>query len=346
MKKQEILSAKTLASFTQQMQMILHAGISLYEGIAIMQEDQEEEALYDVLRIMQTQLNIGSSFHDALVISRAFPSYLLDMVAIGEKAGRLEEVMQGLSYYYERQHENNENIKSALSYPLFMVFMMLVVVFVLMTQVLPIFNRVFMQLGGSISGFSKWILDVGNLLSTYSYVILTLLLACVLLYLYFTTNKKGKHKLYQFLSTFRWSRTITLKLALAQFTSGLSIALSSGLDVEHSMNMAKALIAHKPLIKQIEQAQALLQDNDIATSLCESHILTGLYARLAKVGYKTGEIDSIMKDIAKRYDKESEEKLTHLISIIEPTLVVILSLFVGLVLLSVMLPLIGIMSSL
>lgn len=346
MKKKSQLSNKTIASFFQQMELILHAGISTYEGIAIMQEDQEDHTLQKILQSIQTKLSANETFYDALSSTNAFPAYALEMIQIGEQAGRLEEVMRGLAFYYERQHDNAEHIRGALSYPLFMILMMLLVIFVLITQILPIFERVFIQLGGSISGFSKWILDFGNVLSTYSYIFLGVLLVGVLLYIFFTKNEKGKAIIYQFMSTFYVSRAISLELALAQFTSGLAISLSSGLDVDESVSMAKELITHKGLLQKIEKAQTLLATNDIATSLCKSHILTGLYARLVKVGYKTGDIDSIMKDIANRYDKESDEKLTHLINIIEPTLVVILSLFVGLVLLSVMMPLIGIMSSL
>ncbi len=103
------------------------------------------------------------------------------MIQIGELSGRLEEVMGSLSIHYQRQYENNESIKSAVSYPLIMIVMMFVVILVLITKVLPIFNQVFEQLGTSISGFSKTVLDIGKSFSTYSYIYIGILLLLLLL---------------------------------------------------------------------------------------------------------------------------------------------------------------------
>lgn len=92
--------------------------------------------------------------------------------------------------------------------------------------------------------------------------------------------------------------------------------------------------------------QQSLDEKDLAAALVDQQIFSGMYARLVKIGSKTGHMDEIMKKIADQYDQETNERITHLISIIEPTLVAVLSVIVGIILLSVMMPLIGIMSSL
>ena len=254
--------------------------------------------------------------------------------------------MRSLSIHYQRQYENNESIKSAVSYPLIMIVMMFVVILVLITKVLPIFNQVFEQLGTSISGFSKAVLDIGKSFSTYSYIYIGILLILLLCFVYFTKSEQGKMKFYDFLTKLRFTKNLTWKLALSKFTSGMSIALSSGLDVSQSMEMAKELIDHKQLKAKITEAEKMLEDHDLATSLIQTNIVSGMYARLLKIGNKTGHTDQIMKEIADRYDQETNEGITRFISIIEPTLVAVLSILVGIILLSVMLPLIGIMATL
>ncbi|MEG0365266.1 MAG: type II secretion system F family protein [Coprobacillus sp.] len=346
MKKNKVLTNSEIASFNQQMAMILHAGISAYEGISIMQEDNQDALLKPILHSIQEELQVGQTFYDALLKADAFPSYMLDMIHIGEVSGKLEDVLASLGNYYERLYDNSENIKNAVSYPFIMIIMMLLVVLILITQVLPIFNRVFEQLGSSITGFSKVVLDVGNVLSSYSYIFIGIFIIGIILYFFFTRNEKGKENFYNFLTRCRLTRDISLKLALSQFTSGMAIALSSGLNIDQSMDMAKQLVSHKDLKNKIDQAQEMLGTTDIASSLCDAKVLTGMYARLIKIGYKTGGMDSILKDIADRYDNETNERITRLISIIEPTLVAVLSIMVGLILLSIMMPLIGIMSSL
>jgi len=345
MKKNQLTNSE-IASFASQMALILHAGISAYEGISIMKEDNDIEDMQPILDSIFEQLDSGQTLSMALSESQAFPSFMLNMVQIGEESGELEEVMQSLSIHYQRLYENNESLKSAITYPLIMMVMMFLVVLVLITQVLPIFNKVFEQLGSSISGFSKVILDFGMMLSNHAYIFIGLFFILVLLFFYFTKSENGKDKLYDFLGRWRFTKNISLKLSLSKFTSGMSIALSSGLNIDDSLDMAIALVEHKELKKRIEHAKELMIENDLANSLVEAQVLTGMYARLIKLSSHTGDVDIVMKQIADQYDQETNERIHHLISIIEPTLVAILSVLVGIILLSVMLPLMGIMTSL
>ncbi len=341
--KKTLLTNSELANFTSQMALILQAGISPYEGISIMVEDSDNDKTKQFLSSIEELLNQGETLYTSLQQTNAFPAYALHMIQIGELSGRLEEVMRSLSIHYQRQYEN---IKSAVSYPLIMIVMMFVVILVLITKVLPIFNQVFEQLGTSISGFSKTVLDIGKSFSTYSYIYIGILLILLLCFVYFTKSEQGKMKFYDFLTKLRFTKNLTWKLALSKFTSGMSIALSSGLDVSQSIEMAKELIDHKQLKAKITEAEKMLEDHDLATSLIQTNIVSGMYARLLKIGNKTGHTDQIMKEIADRYDQETNEGITRFISIIEPTLVAVLSILVGIILLSVMLPLIGIMATL
>jgi Type II secretory pathway, component PulF len=344
--KDKQLTNSELAALTAQMSLILHAGISTYEGISIMNEDSDDKELKPILNMIFEHLDMGESFYESLIQTHAFPDYFLKMIEIGETSGRLEEVMHSLSIHYQRMHDNNENMKSAMTYPLIMIIMMFLVVVVLMTQVLPIFNQVFQQLGGSITGFSKIVLDLGITLSTYSYFFIGLFIIIIAVFLYLIKNKNGQKSIYHFLTHCRLTKNLSLKLALSQFSSGMSIALSSGLDIDQSLEMSKDLITHKELKEKLEKVQQSLDEKDLAAALVDQQIFSGMYARLVKIGSKTGHMDEIMKKIADQYDQETNERITHLISIIEPTLVAVLSVIVGIILLSVMMPLIGIMSSL
>lgn len=345
MKKNQLTNSE-IASFTSQMALVLHAGISSYEGIAIMREDNDIEEIQPILDIIFEQLDNGNTLFHSLSESHAFPSFMLNMVQIGEESGELEEVMQSLSIHYQRLYENNESLKSAITYPLIMMVMMFLVVLVLITQVLPIFNKVFEQLGSSITGFSKVVLDFGIMLSSHSYIFIGLFFILIILFFYFTKNESGKNKLYDFLGRWRFTKNISLKLSLSKFTSGMSIALSSGLNIDDSLDMAVSLVDHKELKERIKHAKELMAEKDLANSLVDARVLTGMYARLIKLSGRTGDVDLVMRQIADQYDQETNERIHHLISIIEPTLVAILSILVGIILLSVMLPLMGIMTSL
>lgn len=346
MRNKKNFNAVDVASFCNQIAMLLHSGITPNEGIALMREDWEDKEGRMALETIHTQLDNGMSFYDALCISGVFPEYLLNLVHIGETAGRLEEVMHSLGIHYERSQESKEDMKAAITYPLIMIVMMVLVVVVLITQVLPIFARVFEQLGSSIHGYSATILNIGLGLAKYSYIFIAILLLLLVLGCYFTFHPKGKVIFYHFLTRFPMTKQVAYKMAVSQFCSGMSISLSSGLDMNQSLSMAKSLVQHPELLRRLKQVEDCIETSDIATSLVQTKVLTGVYARLIKIGYRTGGIDQILQEIADKYNEETNERMNHLIGIIEPTLVALLSIIVGLVLLSIMMPLLSIMSSL
>lgn len=339
------LSNSEIADFTHQLALIIHAGITPYEGMAIM-KDEPDEKLHSLYSQIYDELDAGKNLTESLKTTQAFPEYLINVVDIGEASGRLEEVLNSLSTYYQNLSDMEQDISTAVSYPLIMILLMFAVVIVLITQVLPIFNRVFESLGASVSGFSLYLLHFGQLMTAYSWIFIVILAILVILFLYVKFTQKGRQKFNNFLINGPFSRKTALKMSLAKFTGGMAIALSSGMDVNESFDMAKKLVDHKVLRQRVDQAEEIMKEKDIAEGLTEAHVTTGMYGRLIKLGYRTGGLDAIFKEIADQYTKETEESITHAISIIEPTLVAVLAIITGIVLLSVMLPLIGVMGSL
>ena len=135
-------------------------------------------------------------------------------------------------------------------------------------------------------------------------------------------------------------------MAVSKFSAGMALTLGSGLDVEQSLEMTLRLVEHPEISKRIESCLDMMKTEQLnfAQALSKTGIFTGIYARMISIGYKTGALDSLMEKIAATYEEEIDQRLARLISVLEPTLVVILSVIVGLILLSVMLPLLGIMS--
>lgn len=202
--QQNLLTNREIAVFTSQVELILHAGISPYEGIMIMNEDQDDEKMKVILTTIEDELSVGKPFYEALETSKVFPDYLLNMVKIGEIAGRLEEVMHSLSIHYQRLYETKQNIKSAIAYPIIMIMMMFVVVIVLMTQVLPIFNQVFIQLGSTMTGFHN---GITARYDTFHLFVCIHWYSCRDNYMCFLFIKKfsWQKKTLSFLNTFLWS---------------------------------------------------------------------------------------------------------------------------------------------
>ena len=193
------LSNAETAAFCSQIAMILRSGISSIEGISIMLEDTTEPEEKRLLESINTMLLNTGSLHLALEDTHAFPDYMIQMVQIGEQAGKLDEVMTSLADYYEKEAALNQTNHNAVTYPLLMIFMMILVILVLVTRVMPIFNQVFAQLGREMSGLSLGILRFGQFLNAHIVVcgIVLVLLAAGAAYLFWT--KRGHQLLLGFM---------------------------------------------------------------------------------------------------------------------------------------------------
>ena len=163
-KPQKPLNNRELSSFCEQMAMMIKAGIPVSEAVSILKESLEDPDGAAVLESVAKRLEDYGTLYEAFRDSGVFPDYMLDMVHIGEEAGRLDEVFESLSSYYERQESLARSIKSAVTYPCIMIVLMLAVILVLIIKVMPVFNQVYLQLGAQMGGFSRGILDFAYVL--------------------------------------------------------------------------------------------------------------------------------------------------------------------------------------
>ncbi len=340
------LSNKELYVFCEQIAMVLNAGISPMEGISIMLEDAVSSEGKEILQKISEKCNEGDTFHHSVEASGVFPKYALDMIEIGEQSGKLEEVMRSLAFHYNREESIAEGIKNAVTYPFLIVGMMLIVILVLVIKVLPIFNQVFVELGSEMTGFSKGLLNFGTTISNYSIVFISIFVLLVLAYFFFAKTKLGKKNFSAFCSSFFATRSFYEKIASGRFASGMALTMSAGLDTDQSLEMVEHLVDNTVMEKKVQKCREMLREgNSFSDVLVETGIFSNMYSRMITIGYKTGSVDKVLEKIAIGYDEEVENKINNLITVLEPTLVIILSVVVCLILLSVMMPLMGIMSS-
>lgn len=341
------LSNMEISAFCSQIAMILRSGISSMEGLSLMLEEAQDSDEKKMLELMYETLQSTGSFYEALLSTGAFPDYMLQMVQIGELAGKTDDVMDALSSHYEREASLAHAIKSAVTYPMIMICMMILVILVLVTKVMPIFNQVFIQLGSEMTGFSKAILDFGTSINHSSVVLIDILIVLVAAALYFSRTKSGRAKFGRFAAWFIGTRGLAERIAACRFASGMHLTLSSGMSPEEALSLAENLIDNAAFKKRLDSCKKKIgEGEELSRTLLSAGVFSGLYARMTSIGSRTGVLDEVMHDIAEKYQEDLDRKFANVISALEPTLVIILSVIVGVILLSAMLPLISIMSNL
>lgn len=345
-KQQSPLSAMELSAFCSQMAMILRAGIPEREGLRIMRDDASDTATQSLMTEMTEASEMGIPFSQVLRDSGVFPKYMLDMIEVGECSGKLDEVLDALSAYYERERNIWSAVKNAVTYPLIMLTLMMLVIMVLSIKVLPIFGQVFAQLGAQASVFADGVLSLGSIMGNISIALVAVMAISIIAILVMRLFPSGRTALSAFFSACPITGNIASKMAAGRFAGAMALMISSGMDTERSIDMAGKLVGHKNISKKVEHCKHLISSGiSFSDSIAMTGIFPGIFSRMIAVGFKTGNADEIFQKLANRYEQEISDDIASLVNVIEPTLVALLSVVVGLILLSVMLPLMGIMSS-
>lgn len=346
MKKQQLLSNSEIAAFCRQSAMIIHAGITPAEGMNILVQDTVSKEGKELLQQIGNACKRGEYFHQAMASTGLFPDYVIKLTTLGEESGNLDDVLLSLAQYYEREDAIADGVKTAVTYPLIMIGMMFLVIIVLVVKVLPIFRQVFVQLGTEMSPLATSLLNIGNTLSKYSVgiTIVLLLMIGICLLLYKTTA--GRRKITQLLTRFPLTKNFYAKIAAGRFASGMYMVISSGMDTYQGLDLISEIVENDNMKEKIAACKReMAHQSNLPEALAKAEIFSNLYSRMVAIGFRSGSIDTVMKQIAANYEEETDKQINRVISVIEPTLVILLSLVVGIILLSVLLPLMGIMSS-
>lgn len=343
-----MLSNSEVAVFCEQSGMILESGLSMLEGISIMEVDvnlqnTEYKKMYEKMRECLEETGV---LHEALTKTRVFPTYVIRMTQIGEETGNLDVVMKGLAAYYEREENTMQDIKSAITYPLMILCMLLTIMLVMVVKVMPVFNQVYEQLGSQITGPAAVLLRIGEVLKQY-WIILAVLI-CVLVAGVWCLLKttKGNMALRRLTGRFFSKKSIVRRLNSARISSAFSMALQSGMDYGRAFDMAASLLDDDVETKQklMNCKQKMFEGEDFSKVIKETEIYSPLQSRMIMIAERTGKADQALSKIAVQIDDEVTAEIQNFVSVIEPTMVIILSVLVGGMLLSVMMPLMGILS--
>jgi len=343
----KVLTNNYLYSLCLELSILLQAGISVEHGVSMMNDDETDLDSKLVFQSLLSTLEKNVPLSEALKESKFFPTYMVTMVEIGERTGRLSETLKALSEHYERQERLSESIKSATTYPAILLGMMIIVVLILIVQVLPMFQDVFARLGAQMPPLATQLLAFGNWFRGAA-VVIALIAVIVFIFAFILWAAPSlRTGILKSLKNKFGDRGLFGRVASFQFISSMSLALSSGLDIKESVEMSAALNSDSDVLnKQYEKCLSMLESGGkLADALKESGILSARDARMLSLGDQSGMADTTMIEIARRNGNIVQDDIAQIVGRIEPTLVILTSAVVGVVLLSVMLPLMGIMTS-
>ena len=346
MKKHQ-LSNDEISTLCLELSLLFHSGVDAGSGLALLAEEEGDTGLGRLLDQMARQVDEGSTLADAFQDTGRFPGYACGLIQVGEQTGRTEEALRSLARYYEDRARLDRQLRASLLYPAVLMLVMLAVIAVLLTQVLPVFSDVYANLGGQLTGVAGGLLALGQTLDGLMPLLCVLLGLAVVVLGAFAGSAAFRQRVLGLWRKGMGDKGVSKKLNNGRFAQALSMGISSGLSMEESLDLAGSLLSDLPAAQRRCQAcrERLDEGVPLAKAMGEAGVLPRSDCRLLELGMRSGSGDGVMLQIAQRLSEEGEAALEAKMGQIEPTLVVTASVLVGLILLSVMLPLMHIMTA-
>lgn len=342
--KPELLTNEQVGSFCTALGHLIHAGIGLGDALVLLMEDEQDVSCRQMLKAMALRADEGAPLSAVIRETNRFPSYVASLIEVGERSGKIEQTLEALARYYENRDRMDRYTRSAFIYPTALLAVLLAVVIVLLVWVLPVFNDVYARLGSSLTGIAGGLLSLGASLRKSMPVICGILIMIALI-MAVKPLRRG---------IFRWWNRISgdwganRKVLSARFVQALAMADSSGMSQSEALSLACALSQGEAPAFQ-KRCQKCCADVDLGAALpkalSENGFLTPADRRLLDTGRRSGRGEIVLQKIAQDMLERGEEAMQRRLGYIEPIVVAVACVLIGTVLLSVMLPLVHIMTA-
>lgn len=341
--KHKQLSHEQIQAFCGALAHLTHAGIGLSDAFMLLKEGETDKDLAQMLSQMARQADDGASLAQIVEQSGRFPEYVSSLLTVGQQVGKQEQTLTVLAQYYDNRAKLGRQLRNALLYPAALLLVLLVVVVVLLVWVLPVFDGVYAQLGGEMTGLAKGFLLFGQLLRRLLPLLCVLVavagVACAV-----APVRRSFVRLWRQLLG---DRGVHRKVLSARFVQALSMALSSGMLIQDALELASSLTKGenaaferrcKACIQAVNGGMSLPQ------ALQDNGFLRPAERRLLDAGRRSGKLNAVMQQLANGMAEESQDAVAQQMGRIEPAIVAAACLLIGGVLITVMLPLVQILT--
>ncbi len=340
------VSSRDLALMCRQMSAVLSSDMSIFDGLLLVCEQTGNNALeagvsnvYDNI-MGSEQMQLSESMRDENI----FPSYMVNLIAIGEASGNLDEVFLQLAIYYEKDSRIKQKIRTAVTYPILLTVLMVWVIGLLIVKILPMFESMLNSMGGELPSITQGFLNMSGFFVSYGLYILLGITAIIVFFIWWAGVPSGKKFFDKLKLSLPGTALLYKRLMTSKFARFMAMMLESGIPLNESLEKMADLLENAHVSKKLQEAsESVKEGKTLSESVKGVGVFPPMLLRMLTVGERTGRIGDMLKKSANFYDEDVDEALLRLTTVIEPVLIIILSIIIGVILLSIMLPLINIM---
>jgi len=337
--KQKV-KGKDVVVFARIFATMINAGLPLIQCLDLLGKQEQNKTFAKVIGSIKEDIEGGSTLTDALKkFPKIFDDLFVNLVAAGESGGILDVILLRLSGYMEKAMKLKSKVKGAMTYPLIVLVIAIVIVGGLLVFVVPMFQKMFEGMGGSLPAPTQFLVDLSAFLQNYYLYMGAFMVALYFGFKRFYATEKGTLVVDALILKSPVFGPLLKKVAVAKFTRTLSTMMSSGVPILEGLGIVSKTAGNKIIeIALMKTRQSISEGKTIAEPLMETNIFPGMVVQMIAVGEATGALDTMLSKIADFYDDEVDTAVNALTALLEPLLMCILGPAVGFILIAMYLP--------
>ncbi|MGQ9656942.1 MAG: type II secretion system F family protein [Fimbriimonadales bacterium] len=338
-----------LAIFSRQFSTMLDAGVSLIRCLDVLQAQTNNARLRKILMDLSARVESGESLSRSMARHpKAFSQLIIGLIRAGEVGGVLEESLQRIAGFLEKDVELRRKIRSALTYPVIVLLAAIGIVIFLVSWLVPQFADLFKELGiKEMPAPTQFLIDLSALFTQRWYVVVIAVIAILVAYKLFVSTRVGRRVADRVKLRVPVFGPLHHKIVMARFSRTMGTLLASGVPILQAMETVAGVVGNSVVSDAVIESRARIREGEkIADPLQRSKMFPPMVVHMVSVGEESGSLDHMLNKIADFYENEVEMTIASLTAAIEPVMIVLLGFIVGFIVISMFLPMIEVISNL
>ena len=336
-----------ISYFCNQMKLMIRSGLNLDKSLEIIKTSMKVKRFKDIIDDVSKEVKSGKKLSESFDKYRFdFPNHFISMIKVGERSGKLDVIFDNLAKYFEKNKQNKQKLIQALTYPLTLIGMGVLVLIFLLIKIVPIFGKIFTDMNAEIPKITRILMLLSDHFKNYYIYYLSFFLIILTFFLLFRKKRKVKKIIDRVKIRIPIVNKIYLTLYSLLFSDSLLILLNSGAKTVESIDLISCLVGNMYLEEKIKKASKDIEKGiSIASSISNINYFSDTFIEMINIGEKSGEIINTLSLMNTYYASDYEYQIKKLIGKVEPILILIIGGIIMIMLLAVFLPMLGIMNS-
>lgn len=337
------IPVRDLAMMTRQLAVLLHAGMPLVESLTALLDQTTRARLRKMVFDVRDRVTEGKTLADGLAMHpKAFSLLYVNMVRAGERSGALEQVLFRLADILEHQARMRNKVLSSLAYPLFMALFAVAIITFLMTVIMPRITALFEKQEQDLPWLTEALIATTDFVGAYWYLLIAGVLGATFGWRYWVSRPEGREQWDRFRLWVPLFGALHLKLVCGRFARTLGTMLESGLTMMNALEVVNSVVQNRHIEGAMQEVKAgVRRGRDLAVPLKETGVFPPMLIHMVELGQRSGEIESMLIKVADTYDEDVQLTVDALVSLMEPLIIIVMGLFVGMLVLAILLPILN-----